>query len=81
MTAAAVSRRLLRLAALALASMPPTAAAQPQACAAINDDAARLACYDRLFRRASPPAPSTPPSPSPREASQPPHWSAAPPES
>src|SRR5690349_12215307 len=50
------------LAAAMLASMLPGAFAQsPNECATDNDDARRLACYDRLFRGrvdVTPPAPA-----------------------
>src|SRR5690349_14472108 len=46
------------LAALALQLSPQRAAAQSPPCTAIQDDAERLACYDRALRSAEPPTPA-----------------------
>jgi hypothetical protein len=49
---------VLVLAALAAASPQPTAAQAAPPCTAVEDDAERLACYDRALRTPSPSAPA-----------------------
>ena len=55
---AAAVAALVIVAALALQLSPQRAAAQSPPCTAIQDDAERLACYDRALRSATPPAPA-----------------------
>jgi len=55
---AAAVAALVILAALTLQLSPQRAAAQSPPCTAIQDDAERLACYDRALRSAAPTAPA-----------------------
>lgn len=60
MPSSSISPRLLPLAALLCATLTPAWGApqdQAEACLTINDDAARLACYDRRFGRSVEPSP------------------------
>ena len=60
MPSSSISPRLLPLAALLCAALTPAWGApqdQAEACLTINDDAARLACYDRRFGRSVEPSP------------------------
>src|SRR5262245_1270813 len=75
--AAAVAAAVI-LAALAAQFSPPRAAAQSAPCTAIQDDAERLACYDRALRAApAAPSPQSPAAQAPAAQSTAPQSSSA----
>lgn len=79
--AASIFRLILPVAGALALGNPPAQAATPAECAAMGDDAQRLACYDRLFRGAPVPPRAAVPEPradAPTLPAMRPHDTAAP---